>query len=163
MSTIFETKAPGIMLRLMSEFSLTLQSAAAILGNLGHESAGFTSMQEINPVNGGAGGLGWAQWTGPRRREFVEFCRRNGYDTRSDIGNLSFLMHELRGSQAAALRGLNEAGSLRDAVMSFEAKFERADPRYKHYDRRVAYAEKAIRAYERTVQPPQTELKPSLS
>jgi hypothetical protein len=40
--------------------------AAAFVGNLAHES---TQMQEQHP-RGGRGGLGYAQWIGPRRREF---------------------------------------------------------------------------------------------
>lgn len=159
--SLFTDKAPAIMLRLMSEFKLTLQSAAAILGNLGHESAGFTAMQEIRPVNGGRGGFGWAQWTGPRRRSFEAYCQDLSLDPRSDEANLGFLVKELKTTHQSAIRNLNAEPNLQSAVMRFEREFERADPRYKHYDRRVKYAQIALQAYERAVTPPTTELKPS--
>lgn len=75
----FRAKAPGIMAQLVRDFPITPEDAAAIVGNLGHESQGFTAMQEFKPVVAGSrGGWGWAQWTGPRRRAFEAYCARTG-------------------------------------------------------------------------------------
>jgi len=66
----FMQKAPGIMRKLMRDFpKLQVDDAAATLGNLGHECAGFTKLQEIAPtMKGSRGGYDWPMWTGPRRR-----------------------------------------------------------------------------------------------
>jgi len=80
----FQAKAPGILTRLRADFDLSDIQAAAIVGNLGHESNGFTAFQERHPRSG-RGGWGWAQWTGPRRRAFEAYCaprhgiQMNGY------------------------------------------------------------------------------------
>ena len=84
----FRAKAPGIMAKLLSDFPIEKLAAAAIVGNLGHESAGLATLQEIKPtVAGSRGGYGWAQWTGPRRRAFEAYCKRNGKDPASDDAN----------------------------------------------------------------------------
>jgi len=73
----FREMAPRIMKDLMKDLDLTVEDAAAILGNLGHESEGFGAMQEKKPSKG-RGGYGWAQWTGPRRISFENYCKKNG-------------------------------------------------------------------------------------
>lgn len=68
---LFRSKAPWIMALLMRDFPWDLDDAASALGNIGHECAGFTALQETKPtVPGSRGGFGWNQWTGPRRRNF---------------------------------------------------------------------------------------------
>jgi hypothetical protein len=64
---LFQSKAPRIMHDPVRDLSLTTVQAAGILGNIGHECAGFTLLQEQKPIRGGRGGWGWCQWTGPRR------------------------------------------------------------------------------------------------
>lgn len=60
---------------------MSLLSAAAIIGNAGHESGGFKDLQEKKPlVKGSRGGYGIMQWTGPRRREYEDYCDRNNLD-----------------------------------------------------------------------------------
>ncbi|MHA6692424.1 hypothetical protein [Devosia sp. A449] len=44
---VFRAKAPAIMAQLIRDFPITPVDAAAILGDLGHESAGLTILQEI--------------------------------------------------------------------------------------------------------------------
>ncbi len=144
--TLFRAKAPGIMNLLMADFALDLESAAAILGNLGHESGGFRSLQELAPtVAGSAGGYGWAQWTGPRRREFEAYCSRNGFDPASDTANYKFLWVELSGSERAAIPAVKNAIGLQAKVQAFEAAFERAG--IKHYESRMEWANRALDAY----------------
>lgn len=146
MADLFAQKSPAIMQKLMEDFGLTIEEAAAILGNLGHECGGFRFMQELRPtVPGSRGGLGWAQWTGPRRVAFEKYCRRNGYQTHSDLANYSWLFLELRGSERGAIGALKIARGLRNKVIAFEANFERAG--VKHYDSRMRYAERALQAF----------------
>ncbi|MCG5029758.1 phage tail tip lysozyme, partial [[Ruminococcus] torques] len=69
----FRTLAPRIMRDLLAEarFGFSRDDVAAIVGNLAHETLGFTKMQEMAPtVRGSRGGYGWAQWTGQRRVAF---------------------------------------------------------------------------------------------
>jgi len=52
---LFRAKAPGIMAQLIRDFPIEVQAAAAIVGNLGHESLGFTAMQELTTQKSGLG------------------------------------------------------------------------------------------------------------
>lgn len=65
----FESKAQTYLPQLVKDLGITQVQAAAILGNLGHESAGLQpNINEKNPtVKGSKGGYGWGQWTGSRR------------------------------------------------------------------------------------------------
>lgn len=54
---VFRAKAPAIMAQLIRDFRITPVDAAAILGNLGHESAGLTILQEIKPTAPGSKGV----------------------------------------------------------------------------------------------------------
>jgi hypothetical protein len=85
------------MERLQQDFpSLTREGAAGIVGNLHHECGGFKTLQEIKPVvKGSRGGYGWAQWTGPRRREFEAWAAKNNLKLDSRAANYGFLKHEL--------------------------------------------------------------------
>ena len=108
----FRATAPGVMTLLMQDFGLDETSAAAILGNLGHESAGFTTLQEVRPtVKGSRGGYGWAQWTGPRRRAFEAYCDRNKFSPSSNKANYGFLFTELKGDEKAAIPAVKNAVS----------------------------------------------------
>jgi hypothetical protein len=98
MATAFQNLVPRIMGDLILDFGLSPIQAAAVLGNLAHESAGFTAMQERNPVGGGRGGLGWAQWTGPRRRAFEAWVSKKGFAPDSYAANYGYLKAELSGA-----------------------------------------------------------------
>lgn len=144
--TLFTDKAPAIMRDLMAAFALDADSAAAIVGNLGHESGGFKFLQEKKPlVPGSRGGWGWAQWTGPRRRAFEAWVAAKGLDPAGDEANLGFLVHELRTSEAKAIPAVKAARGLEAKVKAFEAAFERAG--VKHYLSRINYAGQALAAY----------------
>lgn len=144
--TLFETKAPWIMNLLRADFNLSIEEAAAVLGNLGHESGGFVYYQEIKPtVAGSRGGAGWPQWTGPRRVAFEAYCKRNGLDPKSDRANYGYLFVELTTTEKAAIPAVKAASGLEAKVRAFEAKFERAG--VKHYDSRYAYAKRALAAH----------------
>jgi len=144
--SLFTDKAPAIMRDLMAAFALGEDDAAAIVGNLGHESGGFKFLQEKKPlVPGSRGGWGWAQWTGPRRRAFEAWVAAKGLDPAGDEANLGFLVHELRTSEAKAIPAVKAARGLEAKVKAFEAAFERAG--VKHYPSRIKYAEQALAAY----------------
>lgn len=145
--TLFREKAPGIMRDLMRDFDLDVESAAAIVGNLGHESGGFRFLQEKKPlVPGSRGGWGWAQWTGPRRRAFEAWVAARNLDPAGDEANYGFLVEELRGSERRAIPAVKAADGLRAKVEAFERAFERAG--IKHYPARVRYAQEALAAYD---------------
>lgn len=131
----------------MDDLDVGVLDASAVFGNGGHESGGFKSLQEINPtVKGSAGGYGWFQWTGPRRRNFMAFCKENSLKPADDEANYLFLVHELKTSEKAALKALAKAKTLDTKVVAFELAFERAG--IKHYDSRKSWALKALHAYE---------------
>jgi hypothetical protein len=140
----FRAKAPGIMRLLIGDFGLTDVQAAGILGNLGHESNGLTTFQELNP-RGGRGGWGWGQWTGPRRLAFEAYCARNHLDPKSDKANYGWLFSELKGSEKRAIDALKGAHTLTEAVRAFERAYERAG--VENYASRVTWAQRALDAF----------------
>lgn len=145
---LFEKKALWIMPKLMADFQFTELDAAASVGNLGHESGGFKHFQELNPiVPGSRGGFGWAQWTGPRRKAFEAYCKRNNLDPYSDFANYAYLFIELTTTEKKTVPAVKAGKTLMEKVKAFELNFERAHPRYKHYDSRLKYAERALAAF----------------
>lgn len=145
---LFRSKAPWIAVLLLRDFPIGVDDAAAILGNLGHESGGFASLQEIKPtVLGSKGGYGWAQWTGPRRRAYEAWCKREGLDPASDEANYRYLVLELRGPEKKAIPAVTAAKGLSNKVKAFELAFERAGASTKHYPSCKRWAAIAIEAH----------------
>ncbi len=125
---------------LMRDFGLTEAQAAGFVGNLDHESGGFKSLQEIDPmVEGSRGGYGYAQWTGPRRRAFESWAAENGLDPSSYEANYGFLKYELtqtpEGKVIDKLRGANDPQT---AARIVSETFLR--PGIPHMDSRVSRA-----------------------
>lgn len=143
----FRSIAPGAMqtlLRLVPAW--TVEDAAAAFGNAGHESLGFTKLQEIKPVvKGSRGGYGWFQWTGPRRKAFEAYCRDEGLDPASPTANVSFLAHELDTTEKATVTRVGNAVGLEAKTKAFELAFER--PGVAHTEQRLAWARIALDAY----------------
>lgn len=159
MPDIFSAKAPKVMADLMRDFSITVEDAAAILGNIGHECNGFRTLQEVKPVvPGSRGGWGWCQWTGPRRKDFEAYCARNKLDPASDKANYAWLFLELKSSERKAIPALEAANTLRNKVIAFESAFLRAG--IKHYDSRVSWALKAMKAWTDNAVPPSPDIEP---
>jgi hypothetical protein len=142
---VFRAKAPIYLSRLMQDFSLTDFQAAGVMGNLGLECNGFTEMQETNPQGGGLGGYGWAQWTGPRRRQFLTWCKSCGLSADDDEANYGFLKSELSGEYSSVIRSLKATTSLDEAVLVFENEYEK--PGVPATDRRISWAEVALDAF----------------
>lgn len=153
---LFERKAPDIMRELIQALDIGTEDAAAILGNLGLESDGFRAHQEYG-TTGSSGGIGWAQWTGTRRRHYEDWAASHGLDVRSDEANLGFLIHELtETSERRVLPKLREAQGLRNKTVTFCDVFER--PGVKAYNVRLRYAERALKAFGADVPSPSPQV-----
>lgn len=142
--SLFREKAPVVMQRLMDDFEFSEIQAAGVLGNIGVECAGFHVLHEIGQPEG-KGGYGWAQWTGPRRKQFFAWCDRSGLDWRSDEANYGYLKVELEGTERNAISAVHKAFTLSAAVQAFERNFERAG--VPNYPARERWAEIALDAF----------------
>lgn len=131
---------------LMKDFNLDLLSAVAIVGNAGHESGGFKSLQEIKPlVPGSKGGYGIMQWTGPRRREAEAYWKRNNLNPTDMMANYKFLYVELTGPEGRVIQRLKNTDGLDNKVEVFSDVFLR--PGIKHMDARKTWAKRALAAW----------------
>jgi hypothetical protein len=123
--SVFSQKAAPVIAQLIRDIpQWGRMDAAACLGNLGAES-GLEAIQEAHPVSG-RGGFGWAQWTGPRRVAFENWCNSHAYSQTSDIANYSFLLQELRTTYAAVVRDVAAAPDLLTKTAAFEHYYEGA-------------------------------------
>ena len=122
---VFRAKAPEVIAWLMRDFGLTDFQAAGIVGNTGRECLGFTELREIGQPPG-RGGYGWQMWTGPRRRQFLNWCHAQKLDWRSDLANYGYLKSELKGDYAYVIAHLQETETLEEATEVFEKYYERA-------------------------------------
>ena len=144
----FKEWAPWIMEKLILDFSLSVDDAAAIVGNAGHESGGFKQLQELKPlVPGSKGGYGIMQWTGPRRREYESYCKRNRFDPSDMMTNYKFLFVELNGPEGKVIPRLKAGKTLDEKVEIFMKVFLR--PGIPHLDQRKIWARRALSAYEK--------------
>ena len=138
---LFGQKAPQVMARLEHDLGLNETEAAAVLGNLGHESAGFKAFAE----GGNGPGRGWAQWTDPgRKRRFFEYAQKNHFDPKSDEANYGFLRWELTHTHKGAIEALKSARTPEQKMMAFERSFEGAG--VKAYGSRMRYMREALAA-----------------
>lgn len=141
----FKQQSPAVMRRLMKDFGIEKHHAAGIMGNLGHESAGLVAGIQEKGHRSGSGGLGWAQWTGPRRRQFEQWSKDNGLDTKDPEANYGFLKHELQTSHKSSIDALRKAKTPEEAMYSFENTFERAG--IKSYGSRLNFTKQALQAH----------------
>jgi len=140
----FRLEVPAFMRQLMSDFQLRDFHAGGVFGNIGHECAGFTILHELGQPDG-QGGYGWAQWTGPRRVQFMGWCTEHKLEWTSDRANFGFLEHELKTSQSNAISALLKTSTLEAAVQAFERNFERAG--VPNYPSRIKWALIAMDAF----------------
>jgi hypothetical protein len=130
---------------LKRDFGLTDEQAAGVVGNLMHESGGFNSLQEVNPtVPGSAGGFGFAQWTGPRRKSFDSYVEKQGLDRNSYDANYGFLKHELENNryERNQFNKVKKAGTAAEAARIVSENYLR--PGIPHNASRVRYAEQVL-------------------
>lgn len=141
MSQYNETIANRLMQDLMADFGLTRDQASGIVGNLAHESGGFRTLQERRPlVKNSRGGWGYAQWTGPRRRNFEAFAESQGLDPSSYEANYGFLAHELSNDYGYSLDAVRSTNTPHDAAVAFSNHYEYPHPDHAHLGRRKSLA-----------------------
>lgn len=130
-----------LMRDLMADFGFSREQAAGVVGNLDHESDGFKGLQEYNPIiPGSRGGYGYAQWTGPRRREFEAWAAKNGHSDLSTYdANYGFLKYEMTQTwEKRAVDRVKQTNSVEDAAKVFQDTFLR--PGIPHTQSRIQRA-----------------------
>jgi hypothetical protein len=145
----FKVKAPLVMKQLLKDFpEFNKVHAAAILGNIFVESAGFTAFHEKGlPFE--KGGIGWCQWTGRpgRRQDFEKFCDTEKLEIRSDEASYKFMVHEMRSTpEKAVVKPLSLMTDLNEATEFFMKKYER--PGAPHLAQRQNGAKIALDAFD---------------
>lgn len=128
-----ELIAERLMTDLQRDLDLTKEQAAGVVGNLAHESAGFSTLQEISPlVQGSLGGYGYAQWTGSRpggrRSNFMNYAVENDLDPTSYEANYGFLKRELEGAYSGVLDDLKDDKTLKEATRTILNDYESPHP-----------------------------------
>lgn len=140
----FETLAPQVIARLSSDLQISPEKAAGIVGQLGHESGGLQAINEYQPVvPGSRGGFGWAQWTGPRRRQFEAWAKQQGMAVTDPEANYGFLLHELTATPEG--RVLDDVRKAPDAIAAgrvFTDRFLR--PGVPAYESRDSWTQRAL-------------------
>jgi hypothetical protein len=157
----FEDRAVQYIVKLIADFGLEDFQAAAVPGNFGTESGGFTQTQEINPTSG-RGGLGDGQWTGPRRRDFEAWLARNedkNWQPDTFDANYSMLFRELVGPESHTIPALKAATTLEQATEAFMNQFER--PGVPNLPNRISWAKKALAAFHAAGSPVAAKLPPA--
>lgn len=121
----WEERGGWVVNQLAADFKITLVAATGIVGNLGFESVGFTTMQEKGQT-APRGGWGWAQWTGPRRRSFEAWADSQQLDRASDEANYGFLKLELSTAPYnSVILKLKAATTIEQAVWIVGQTYER--------------------------------------
>ena len=121
----FEDRAIWLIGKLLPDFpKWGPMDAYACAGNLGRESD-IQMIQEggQKPPNGG---WGLAQWTGPRRTQFMDYCKRSGKDPNAMSSGYAFLFVELTGPFANVIDLVAAAPDLPSKVAAFEQHYEMA-------------------------------------
>ena len=140
------------------------ESAAGIAGNLMWESGGGPNDIKLNAVELKTGrGVGMVQWTGPRRTNFVNFCKKQGKPwPNNDLKvQTDFLLAELEGkygtcwffspnmgypsSYSMTLKQFKTCKNVTKATRAFCACFERPYAKNAYMDTRVKYAKIALK------------------
>lgn len=118
-------------------------AAAAIVGNVLHESGQFTFDEEL----GSRIGRGWLQWSYSRRDNFESWSSANGLNPSSDTANYNFMLYELDGGTGNQWTGgasTGEFAGLTDTAQAtkyFMDNYERPNESVAYLNRRVAFAE----------------------
>jgi peptidoglycan hydrolase-like protein with peptidoglycan-binding domain len=129
--------------RAQKDLGYTRNKVAGLFGNGDVESAGYNTLQETRPVvAGSAGGYGWMQWTGPRRRAYLAWASALGLDPAADETNYRYMVHELLTIETAAHRAILACADTPEAAAAVVCtKYLR--PGVPHLDRRISSAQRA--------------------
>lgn len=162
----FVERGGWVLLGLAHEFGLTLEQAAGIVGNLGFESNQFKALQEIGVSGFERGGYGWAQWTGPRRRQFEAYAEAIKLSPATDEANYGFLIEELKGAYAYVLMHLKKTTTIEAAVFTFGFYYETpggtTSTHLPGYDDRLKFANIALQGAKAAIVVPPPPVVPQI-
>lgn len=115
------------MNRLVNELGIDPKAASGIVGGLMLESGGNTTDISTTAENPESGAYGIGQWTGPRKDELMAFAEETGGDPNDLDTQISFLIHELKGSENGALQEILKAQSPDEAGRLADQFYERSE------------------------------------
>jgi len=119
---------------LQEDFDLPESSAAAIVGNLAHESGNFRMLHEIQGTC-----YGYSQWCGSRKTAFRAFSKSRGGQQTYEA-NYGFLKHELATEYQPMLNRLRQTENVDKAAKIFMKEFLRPA----NLKRRVRFAKQYL-------------------
>lgn len=115
------------MNRLVNELGIDPKAASGIVGGLMLESGGNTTDISTTAENPESGAYGIGQWTGSRKAELMAFAEETGGDPNDLDTQISFLIHELKGSENGALQEILKAQSPDEAGRLADQFYERSE------------------------------------
>ncbi len=137
-STLPVSVPQQLMQDLEADFALPPESAAAIAGNLAHESGNFRMLKEIN-----GSCYGYSQWCGARKSAFRSFAKTRGGQQTYEA-NYGFLAHELKTQYPSMVDRLRNTKDVNAAARIFMREFLRPAPRTANLARRVSFAKRFL-------------------
>lgn len=130
------------MNRLVNELGIDPKAASGIVGGLMLESGGNTT--DISPTakNPKSGSYGIGQWLGSRQDDLMAFAEKTGGDPNDLDTQISFLIHELKGSENGALQEIVKAQSPDEAGRLADKFYERSEGTDEIRNQKAANAQK---------------------
>lgn len=130
------------MNRLVNELGIDPKAASGIVGGLMLESGGNTT--DISPTakNPNSGSYGIGQWLGSRQDDLMAFAEETGGDPSDLDTQISFLIHELKGSESGALQEIIKAQSPDEAGRLADKFYERSEGTDEIRNQKAANAQK---------------------
>ena len=100
---------------------------AGLVGNFDHETGGFKFMKEINPVvKGSRGGLNFAQWTGSRHDNLLNYAKENNLKPDSYAAGFGFFIDEVQNTREGKfLEKLQASKTVEEAATIVSEKYLR--------------------------------------
>lgn len=117
-----------VVAKRLKEAGYTKGQIAGVLGNLQLES-GFNPRVNEGGIVGaplGKGGFGFAQWTGGRQQNLINFAKQKKMDPGDPNLQANFLLYELGGPEKRAAESLKGAVSPEESARRFLVDYERA-------------------------------------
>lgn len=130
------------MNRLVNELGIDPKAASGIVGGLMLESGGNTT--DISPTakNPKSGSYGIGQWLGSRQDDLMAFAEKTGGDPNDLDTQISFLIHELKGSESGALQEILKAQTPDEAGRLADQFYERSEGTAEIRNQKAANAQK---------------------
>lgn len=126
---------PEVLLEsLQEDLALTEVQAAAIVGNLAHETGNFRHLQQIRGPS-----FGYSQWLGDRKQNFLVFARDFG-GAHTHEANYAFLVHEIETEYDRMMNRIRNTDDVTVVAGIFMREFLRPNPAKANQPRRVNYA-----------------------